>query len=125
MFIIYETNAARNSNVAIDDFHRSSMYQMKNGDKMADSENLTLCISINSSKMCIYFCKTSVTVSYSVLSAPGKKLDSQPLSVCKLILLLTPVVMGMKLCGIPTYFTGSQTNPIVHGGFHPSIFRTP
>ena len=33
----------------------------KSVDKMADFETLTLCISLNSSQMCTYFCKDLVT----------------------------------------------------------------
>ena len=36
-------------------------YQSKSVGKMADFETLTLCISLNSSQMCTYFCKDSVT----------------------------------------------------------------
>ena len=39
--------------------------------KMADSETLTLCISLNSSQMCTYFYKDLVTRRV-LLSVPGK-----------------------------------------------------
>ena len=37
------------------------MYQPKSVDKMTDFEKLTLCIRMNSSQMCAYFCKDVVT----------------------------------------------------------------
>ena len=45
---------------AIDEISQN-MYQPKSVDKMADFEALTLCIFLNSSQMCTYFCKDLVT----------------------------------------------------------------
>ena len=59
-------------------------YQPKSVGKMADFETLTAFISLNSSQMCTHYCKDLVT-GYLI-----KKFDSQPSSVFKLILLLTP-----------------------------------
>ena len=65
-------------------------YQPKSVDKMADSETLTVCISLDSSQTCTYFCKDLVTGHCPrALSVPGKKFDSQLSSVFRLILFIT------------------------------------
>ena len=61
--------------------------------KMADFETLILCISLNSSQICTYFCKDLVTI----LSVPGKKFDPQPSFVFKLILLPRPCRYGLDV----------------------------
>ena len=63
------------------------MYQPKSVGKMADFEILILCISLHF-KSNMYLLLQGL--SYSVLSVPGKKLDSQKSSVFKSILLPTP-----------------------------------
>ena len=65
-------------------------FSAKRVDKKADFENLTLCISINSSQICTYFFQA---LSCRVQSVPGKKLDSLPSSVVKLISLHTPFLL--------------------------------
>ena len=69
----------------------------KTVDKMADFETLTLCISLNSSKMCNYFFQG---LDYTILSVPGKKFDSQLLFIFKLISLPTPYCYGLDVTHI-------------------------
>ena len=64
-------------------------YQPKSVGKIADFETLTLRISLNSSQTCTYFCKNLVA------GLPGKKFDSQPSPVFKMILLPTPCCYGL------------------------------
>ena len=63
------------------------MYQPKSIGRMADSEKLTLCISLNSSLNMYLF---MLRLSYRVLYLYGKKFDSQLSSVFKLNFLPTP-----------------------------------
>ena len=69
-------------------------YQPKSAGKMADFEQLTLCISVNSSQICIYFCKDLVKGCCHDLV---KKFNFQPLSVFKLILLPTRCRYGLHV----------------------------
>ena len=72
-------------------------YQPKSVGKMTDFETLTLCISLNSRQICTIFLQRP---SYRVLSVPGKKFDSQPSSVFKLIFYPHLVVIGLTSCAI-------------------------
>ena len=55
---------------------------------------LNFCISLNCSQMCACFCKDLVT---GYLPVPGKKLDSRPSFVFKLILSPTPCCYGLDV----------------------------
>ena len=56
------------------------MHLSKSADKMVNFETLTLCMSLNSSQICTYFCKDLVRGFCLYLV---KKFDSRLLSVCR------------------------------------------